>query len=123
MIRHFLLFLHFLNIIVWVGGMFFAYFCLRPAAVQLLEPHLRLPLWVATFGHFFRYVAIAVALILLSGFAMIMQAGFKSTPINWHIMMALGLLMSCFLAMFTTSFIHNCAVIVRRQPGQTRLRF
>ena len=37
--------LHLLAAVIWVGGMFFAYMALRPAAASLLEPPLRLPLW------------------------------------------------------------------------------
>ena len=37
-------FLHLLGVLIWVGGMFFAYMALRPAAAQLLEPPQRLTL-------------------------------------------------------------------------------
>lgn len=93
MFRQLLILLHLSSVIVWVGGMFFAYFCLRPAAAQLIEPSQRLPLWVATFDQFFRMVAVAVALILISGFGMFAQTGFAFAPLGWHIMLALGLAM------------------------------
>ncbi|HEY4067604.1 MAG TPA: CopD family protein [Burkholderiaceae bacterium] len=93
MIRQALLFLHLSSVIVWVGGMVFAYFCLRPAAAQVLEPPQRLPLFVAAFGHFFRLVAIAAVLILLSGFTMLLQTGFARAPVGWNVMMLLGLVM------------------------------
>lgn len=89
-----LLFVHLAGVIVWVGGMFFAYFCLRPAAARLLEPPQRLPLWVATFDPFFRIVAVAVALILASGVAMLLQAGWAAAPIGWHLMLLLGVVMA-----------------------------
>ena len=95
MLRQLLLFLHLSSVIVWVGGMFFAYFCLRPAAAKLLEPPQRLPLWVETFDPFFRFTAYAVALILLSGFTMLTQTGFNAAPWGWHLMAALGLVMAC----------------------------
>ncbi len=94
MFRQFLILLHLSGVIVWVGGMFFAYFCLRPAAAQLLEPSQRLPLWVATFDRFFRMVAVAVTLILLSGFWMFAQTGSAFAPIGWHLMLVLGLAMA-----------------------------
>lgn len=94
MIRSLLLFLHLAGVVVWVGGMFFAYFCLRPAAVRTLEPPQRLPLWVATFEPFLRYAAIAVVVILVSGLAMFLQVGFALAPPGWHVMLALGLVMS-----------------------------
>jgi uncharacterized membrane protein len=94
MLRQLLNLIHFSGVIVWVGGMFFAYFCLRPAAAGVLDPPKRLTLWVASFELFFRYTSVAVALILVSGLAMIFQSGFRAAPIGWHIMLTLGLLMS-----------------------------
>ena len=44
--------LHVLGAVVWVGGMFAAYMCLRPAAGPL-EPPARLMLWAAFFEKFF----------------------------------------------------------------------
>jgi uncharacterized membrane protein len=38
--------LHVLAALVWVGGMFFAWMVLRPAAVKALEGPARLTLWV-----------------------------------------------------------------------------
>ena len=36
--------LHLLAAVVWIGGMFFAYMCLRPSAAAILEPPARLRL-------------------------------------------------------------------------------
>ena len=92
------LFLHLLGVAVWIGGMVFAHFCLRPAAAGLLEPPARLPLLVATFDRFFRYTAYAVAIILASGIAMFIQSGTRSAPLGWHVMAALGLAMTLVFA-------------------------
>ena len=43
------LFLHLLGVAVWIGGMIFAHFCLRPALGDP-TPQLRLPLWEWGFG-------------------------------------------------------------------------
>lgn len=94
MLLHPLLFLHITGITIWVGGMFFAYFCLRPAAAQLLEPAQRLPLWVATFSRFFKVTTAAVIAIIATGFMMFMQVGFKFAPMGWHIMLSTGILMA-----------------------------
>jgi uncharacterized membrane protein len=98
MFHHPLLFLHLISVIIWVGGMFFAYFCLRPAAVQVLEPSSRLPLWVASFRRFFKFTAAAVITIILTGLAMLLQVGMKFAPVGWHVMLLLGLLMSVIFA-------------------------
>ncbi len=52
MLYHALLLLHLLAVVAWVGGMFFAHFCLRPAAVEVLEPPARLPLMLAALRRF-----------------------------------------------------------------------
>ena len=94
MMHQALLFLHLISVTIWVGGMFFAYFCLRPAAAQLLNPPQRLPLWVATFSRFFKLTAAAVAIVLATGLMMLMQVGMKFAPVGWHIMLSIGLLMA-----------------------------
>lgn len=93
-----LLFLHVAGVAAWVGGMFFAYLCLRPVAAQQLEPPQRLPLWAGVFDRFFPWVWLAVALILFSGFAMVLQVGFRLAPPHWHLMMASGIAMMLIFA-------------------------
>lgn len=88
-----LLWMHLLGVVVWVGGMFFAYFCLRPAAVEVLQPPQRLPLWSAVFARFLPLTAVAVALVLLAGLRMWWRVGPAQAPWGWHLMLALGLLM------------------------------
>lgn len=95
--QHFTLFLHLLGVIVWVGGMAFAYLCLRPAAAGL-APSQRLALWVAVFARFFPLVWASVALILFSGLTTMLRFGFDSVPGAWHWMMAVGLVMMAVFA-------------------------
>jgi uncharacterized membrane protein len=87
--------LHLLSVVIWVGGMFFAYQVLRPAAADLLEPPLRLTLWVRVFGRFFPWVWMAVGLLLVSGFWMILTVfgGFGGAGLHVHIMLGLGVVM------------------------------
>ena len=89
----FLIFLHFLAVSVWMGGMFFACFCLHPPATGLLEPSLRFPLLEAALGRFFRWVLIAVLVTLVTGIAMMLHVGFANAAQGWHWMMALGIAM------------------------------
>lgn len=74
--------------------MFFAYMILRPAAVETLEPPLRLRLWNAVFQRFFNWVWGAVGILLISGFFMIYLYGGISR-VGWHVhaMLALGIAM------------------------------
>lgn len=94
MLRQLALLLHLLAAMAWIGGMFFAYFCLRPAAAEVLQPPQRLPLWTATFARFLPYIALAVVLLLASGLAMLLQVGFRNAPAGWHVMFTLGLVMA-----------------------------
>ena len=87
------LFMHVAGIVVWVGGMFFAYVCLRPAAVEVLEPPLRLTLWQRVFERFFPAVWAAVGLIVLSGAALLLGGGASGAPVNQLLMTGLGLVM------------------------------
>ncbi len=85
---------HLLAAIIWIGGMFFAYLCLRPVAAEQLEPPQRLSLWQGVFSHFFRWVWIAIALLIISGHGMIgVYGGMKAVGLHVHIMLGLGYLM------------------------------
>lgn len=94
MSKHFILiFLHIASVAVWVGGMFFAYVCLRPVAAVQMDPAARLRLWQAVFARFFPAVTAAVFLILGSGLGMMAIVGFANAPRNWHWMMTSGIVM------------------------------
>lgn len=85
--------LHLLCVVVWVGGMFFAYMVLRPAA-QVLPPPQRLPLLSAALSHFVAWVAGAIVILVGSGIAMIvLLGGMRAVGISVHAMIGLGLLM------------------------------
>jgi uncharacterized membrane protein len=90
--------LHLLGVAVWVGGMFFAYMALRPAAVVVLEPPLRLPLWHQTLRRFFLWVWVAVVLILVSGLHMIAALGGRDAPAYAWIMLVIGIVMMLIFA-------------------------
>ena len=90
--------LHMLGIVVWVGGMFFAYIVLRPAAVNALEPPHRLRLWVETLGRFFQWVWVSVAIILGTGVHMIMALGGVNAPLHARTMTILGVIMMMIFA-------------------------
>ena len=91
---------HVLCIIVWIGGMVFAHFILRPAVAQL-EPPLRLRLMHDVLGRFFQAVLLASLLTLASGVWMlgrvakqVVQSGGRfEMPLAWTIMAVLGVAM------------------------------
>jgi uncharacterized membrane protein len=91
--QHIMYLLHVLGIVVWVGGMFFAYMALRPAAASVLEPPQRLTLWAGVFDKFFPWVWVSVVLILLSGLHMLMVFGGVAAPHYALTMLAVGIVM------------------------------
>ena len=90
----FALTLHVLSTVVWVGGMFAAYVCLRPAAGALETPQ-RLSLWRGFFQKFFPWVWVSAILLLVTGYWMMMAhfGGFKNAPLYINLMQMLGLVM------------------------------
>lgn len=87
--------LHVLFVVIWVGGMFFAYMALRPAAASVLEPPQRLSLWAASFSRFFPWVWGAIVIILVTGLLLIFKyfGGMAGTAVYIHAMLGLGVLM------------------------------
>ena len=92
--------LHVLAIIVWVGGMVFSHFFLRPALAQL-DPPVRLRLMHVVLGRFLRVVLVASLLTLASGIWMlgrvakqVVQSGGRfEMPRAWTVMAVLGVAM------------------------------
>ena len=86
---------HVLCAVIWVGGMFFAYVVLRPS-LSVLEPIQRIALHTQIFRRFFLIVWHVMPLILLSGFAALfgLFGGPVTAPWNVSVMMLLGLIMS-----------------------------
>lgn len=92
--------IHLLAVVVWVGGMVFAHFFLRPAVAQL-DPPLRLRLMHDVLGRFFKAVLAASLLVLASGLWMVGRVakqvvqggGDFAMPLAWAVMAVLGTLM------------------------------
>jgi uncharacterized membrane protein len=106
--------LHLLGVVVWVGGMAFVLFCLRPAA-RVLEPAARVTLMHAAMKRFIFVVSIAALVLFSSGAAMIAMARSAATrtglafnmPLDWYAMIAI------FFVMLAV-FVHIRNVLFRR---------
>ena len=86
-------FLHIAAAIVWLGGVSFMLFALRPTATEQLAPPQRLTLIAQVLRRFFGFVWPAIALLLLTGLVMLLRVGMKNAPLGWHLMLGIGLLM------------------------------
>lgn len=91
--------LHLLASVVWVGGMFFAYMLLRPAAAELNTGE-RLGLWLRIFDRFFRWVWLSIAVLLATGFWMIFGTfgGMANVGLSVHLMLTIGIVMMLIYA-------------------------
>lgn len=91
--------LHVLAAVIWIGGMFFAWMVLRPAAVSELQAPERLKLWSEVLRRFFKWVWITVLVLPISGIGMwhMRFEGLAAAPRYVHIMAGLFLVM---LALF-----------------------
>jgi uncharacterized membrane protein len=111
---------HLLAVIVWVGGMAFMLFCLRPAA-RVLEPPARVSLMHAATQRFIAVVVGAVSVIFVCGAAMIAiawstakRAGLAfNMPLDWYTMIVGFFVMLAIL-------IHVRAVLFRRLDAAVR---
>jgi len=107
--------IHLLAIVVWVGGMFFAYVVLRQSAAEILQPPERLRLWDKVFSRFFNWVWLAIFLVLVSGFYMVyLFGGFAHLPLYIDLMLLMGIVMTLiFVYVF-----FKCYVLFNRQVGK-----
>ena len=91
--------LHGIAATLWIGGMFFAYIAMRPAAVAVLEPPQRLKLFQAAFSRFFTWVWLLIAVLLLTGYSGLFVR-FQGVPATYlSLMHGIGLLM-CLIFVF-----------------------
>ncbi|KRA08441.1 CopD family protein [Pseudomonas sp. Root569] len=88
--------LHVLAALIWVGGMFFAWMILRPAAMAALEGAARLKLWANVFQRFFVWVWVTVLVLPISGIGLLHLRfnGFETAPRYVQVMMGLYLVMT-----------------------------
>ena len=93
---------HIFGAVIWVGGMFAIYVCLRPA-LGTLEPPQRLRLMRVTFQKFFPWVWVAILFLLASGYWMLFTrfGGFAGAGLHIHLMQMTGWLM---IALFVWLF-------------------
>lgn len=98
---------HLLAAVIWVGGMFFAYTALRPAAAKILEAPQRFKLWRKSLISFFFWVWICIIALPATGYWIIFAHYGGMARVGWHvhIMQVLGIIMILiFLHVFFAPF-------------------
>jgi uncharacterized membrane protein len=112
--------LHLLSVVIWVGGMFFAYMVLRPSIGQLLKLPERMRLWDRVFNRFFKWVWFAMFLLLATGFYMIyLYGGMSAIPRFIHLMMLSGIVMMLiFVYLFFGCYVHFNQLVEEKEWHQ-----
>ena len=93
--------LHLIAGIVWMGGMTFMLFALRPAALGTLDAQPRAVLMGQVWKRFYAWVLVAIVILFATGTHLYTQTfraarlaiGEGSVPLGWNIMLVLGLVM------------------------------
>jgi uncharacterized membrane protein len=109
-----LVLVHLAAVIVWLGGMFFAHVCLRPAVAAQLPPPQRLALLAEVLRRFFVAVGIALVLLWGSGLLRYAQVG-AATPWSWHVMAGIATVMTLLFALIVVRFRRRLVVAVAAQ--------
>ncbi len=89
--------LHLAGAIVWMGGMAFVLWALRPS-LGGLAPDVRATLIGRVLSRFFTAVWLCIAVLLASGLWMLLSADMRLAPKGWHAMSGLGALMCLIFA-------------------------
>jgi uncharacterized membrane protein len=93
--------LHLISAIVWMGGMTFMLFALRPTITAQMQPQPRALLMREVWQRFFAMVAVAVLVLFATGthlYTTTFKAakavgGTGSVPLGWNLMLVIGLVM------------------------------
>jgi len=100
--------IHTVTAILWVGGMFLVFRVLRPAAM-ILEPPIRLTLFLNVFNRFFPWVWVFIFALLLTGYWdwSARFGGLETTPIYIQAMHIIGWIMILLFAwLYFVPFAH-----------------
>lgn len=86
--------LHQIATIVWIGGMFFAHFALRPTIRQTLEPPARIQVALGVFRRFFPWVWASIVTLWISGLWIAIEVFQKTVGLHVHVMIGIALVMT-----------------------------
>ncbi|MBF0194592.1 MAG: hypothetical protein HQL71_08535 [Magnetococcales bacterium] len=98
----FLLTIHLIAALIWVGGMFFTHFVLRPSAEFLPLPD-RINLWAKVLQRFLTMVWLAIIVLPVSGYWMVFSyyGGLNDLALHINIMQIIGwIMMAIFIYVY-----------------------
>lgn len=77
----FIVFLHVISAVLWVGGMIAIRFAIHYSIQNIVEPKIKIERTLENLKRFFNMVIPAIALLLITAIIMIIALGFKGTPL------------------------------------------
>jgi uncharacterized membrane protein len=92
------LLLHEFASIVWIGGMFFSHFFLRPVLKRSLEPPARIQLALGGFRRFFPWVWVCIAMLWITGAWVAIVHFQHKVGLHVYIMAGIALVMTLVFA-------------------------
>ena len=92
----FIIFLHVLSAIVWIGGMIAIRFAVHFSMQQIQEPKIKIERTLDNLQRFFNLVIPSIIILLITALLLVFGMGFKETPLNSivHIKEAIWLIMT-----------------------------
>ena len=106
--------LHAITATLWIGGIFFAFMALRPAAQEVLQPRERLQLWRVAYRKFFRLVWLLITILITTGYYQLFFrfGGFANSQPYLHLMHTIGLIMvAAFCYLYFSLYGKLCRLI------------
>jgi uncharacterized membrane protein len=85
---------HELAVIVWIGGIFFSHFFLRPVLKQTLEPPARIQLALGVFRRFFPIVWLCILILWVTGAWVSIVHYSKAVGVHVMLMAGIALVMT-----------------------------
>jgi len=107
---HFIVMLHVVGAIIWVGGMIAIRFAVHPITSKIEDPNVRLETTLKLLKRFFNIVIIGIFFIIITAGLMAIGLGFKGTP--------LYIIVHIKEAIWTTMAIIFTMIYLRRNKAQ-----
>ncbi len=113
----FVLTLHLVSIIMWVGGGAYAAVVLRPS-LNLLDQTQRNSVHLQTMARFFKGLTHAIPTALITGWLLVLhEGGFANAPWTTNVMQLLGLTMAVLFARMYMGTYQKLRRAIRPQPS------
>ena len=111
--------------IVWMGGMTYMLFALRPAAIASMDAQPRAVLMGHVWQRFYAWVLVAIVVLFATGThlytatfrAARLASGSGDVPLGWYVMLVLGITMMLVFGHIYFPALKNTSARLQQQSG------